>query len=87
VGHSETLSGVNPRAKIIKYSLDQLPQGKNFLIIACDGLWDVASSFQVAKTVHKIAHLPPEKIAGFLARKAFEANSSDNLSILVVPLY
>lgn len=86
VGHSETHSGVNPRAKVIKYPLDQLPKGKSFLIIACDGLWDVASSLQVAKTVHKIAHLPPEEIASFLARKAFEANSSDNLSVLVVPL-
>lgn len=87
VGHSEVHSGVNPRAKVIKYSLSQLPQGKNFLIIACDGLWDVASSTQVAKTVNKVSHLNPEEIASFLARKAFEANSSDNLSVLVVPLF
>jgi serine/threonine protein phosphatase PrpC len=86
VGHSETHSGVNPRAKIIKYPLDQLRKGNNFLIIACDGLWDVASSLQVAKTVHKISDLPSEQIASFLARKAFEASSSDNLSVLVVPL-
>lgn len=86
VGHNEMHSGVNPRAKVIKYPLDQLPKGKNFLVIACDGLWDVASSLQVAKTIHKIAHLPPDEIASFLARKAFEANSSDNLSVLVVAL-
>lgn len=86
VGHSESKSGVNPRAKVIKYPLDQLSAGKNFLIIACDGLWDVASSIQVAKTVHKVSDLPPEQIASLLARKAFQANSSDNLSILVVPL-
>lgn len=86
VGHSELHSGVNPRAKVIKYPLDKIPQGKNFLIIACDGLWDVASSAQVAKTVHKVSHLPPDEIASFLARKAFQANSADNLSVLVVPL-
>ncbi|MBA3815229.1 MAG: protein serine/threonine phosphatase 2C family protein [Parachlamydiaceae bacterium] len=86
VGHSETHSGVNPRSKIIKYPLNQLTEGKNYLIIACDGLWDVASSIEVAKTVQKISHLSPEEIASFLARKAFEAESSDNLSVLVVAL-
>lgn len=85
VGHNEITSGLSPRAKIIKYSLNQLPpKGNHFLLIACDGLWDVASSKQVAQTIKNIAKQTPEKIATYLICKAYEAKSLDNLSALVV---
>lgn len=87
VGHSEVYSGINPRPKIIKFSLDQLPKDKPvFLLIACDGLWDVASSNQVAKTVNDLAQKPPAEITGTLVRKGFAAGSQDNISTLIVPL-
>ncbi len=87
VGHDEIISGINPRAKIIKYDLRNLHPGeKCFLLIACDGLWDIVSSEKVAHTVRQLEHNPAVEIAEILVRKAFQAGSLDNISVLVVPL-
>lgn len=87
VGHHEITSGINPRAKIIKYDLAQLTKAERaFLVIACDGLWDVASSNQVAHTMKGMAKKSAAEIASILVRKGYEAGSQDNISALVVPL-
>lgn len=83
VGHHEIASGISPRAKVTKYYLGKLPKARNYLIIACDGLWDVASSNQVAHTVSQHANHTPEQIAVHLIKKGFEAESTDNISALV----
>lgn len=85
VGHDEEGSGVNPRAKVIKYSLQNLPPGRNFLLVGCDGLWDVASSQNVAGTVHSLEETP-ENIARRLVHQAYAAGSTDNISALVLDL-
>lgn len=87
IGHDETTSGVNPRAKVIKFPLDLLQGEENtFLVIACDGLWDVASANQVAHMVNSIAKKSAAEIAETLVLKAFMAGSEDNVSALVFPL-
>ena len=88
VGHDEVESGINPRAKVVKISLDDLPPGQNFLVIGCDGLWDVASSIQVAATTAREDALgkTPKQIASTLVHKAYDVGSTDNISTLVLDL-
>lgn len=82
-------AGINPRPKIIKYPLDPTAAKNNFLVIASDGLWDVASSTQVSKTLQELIKddLPCREIAQQLTQKALDAGSKDNISVLVVDLF
>lgn len=90
VGHSETETGINPRSKVVKYDLKNLSRkagtGDCFLMIGCDGIFDVASSQQVSRTIQKFSKKSPKEIAQTLITKAFEAKSSDNLSALIFKL-
>lgn len=57
-----------------------------FLILACDGLWDVMSS-QCAVTIARkelMNHNDPEKCSRELVRQALNWNTRDNLTVVVV---
>jgi len=56
----------------------------DILILACDGLWDVVSSADVAKFVGAIADKGPHFIAKQLRNMAIEKHSSDNVSVIAV---
>lgn len=86
VGHSEAHSGINPRSKITKYRLSDMPKGQNFLVIATYGLWDVASSNDVAKFIQENSSKKPEEIAALLVKKANEAGSTDDITVMIVAL-
>lgn len=63
-----------------------LTEEDEFLIIGCDGLWDVMSS-QCAVTITRkelMLHNDPEKCSKELVREALRRNSCDNLTVLVV---
>ncbi|KAL3527310.1 hypothetical protein ACH5RR_011966 [Cinchona calisaya] len=63
-----------------------LTEEDEFLIIGCDGLWDVMSS-QCAVTITRkelMLHNDPEKCSKELVREALKRNSCDNLTVLVV---
>lgn len=80
------IDGMPSRPLITKYKLPN-PIPKEFrLVIACDGLWNVASSSQIAKEVDAIKEDSQEKIAEHLIGKAYSAGSKDNISVLVVNL-
>lgn len=85
VGHFEEDSGVNPRAKIIKYPLEDISE-EDYLVIACDGLWNVASSNQVSQTIQEEAETTPssKEISSLLAKKAYNSGSQDNISVMVI---
>ncbi|KAL5700712.1 protein-serine/threonine phosphatase [Ranunculus cassubicifolius] len=57
-----------------------------FLIIGCDGIWDVLSSQQAVSRVRRglLRHDDPEKCAKDLVKKALRLNTSDNLTVVVV---
>ncbi len=88
VNHDEETSGVNPRGQIIKYDLNRLEAEENHLVLACDGLFDIATSEQVAERVHFLSSCKPScrEIAEELVRDAFEAKSGDNISVVVARL-
>ncbi|XP_074581933.1 putative protein phosphatase 2C 27 [Curcuma longa] len=57
-----------------------------FLIIGCDGLWDVMSS-QCAVTITRkelMEHNDPERCSRELVREALKRNTCDNLTVVVV---
>lgn len=53
-----------------------------FLILACDGLWDVVSDQEAVEIVLKAKN--PEDAAVKLRDKAFNSKSKDNISVLVI---
>ncbi|KAF8020700.1 hypothetical protein BT93_G1205 [Corymbia citriodora subsp. variegata] len=57
-----------------------------FLILACDGLWDVMSSQRAVSIARKelIIHNDPEKCSRKLVREALNQDTRDNLTVVVV---
>lgn len=57
-----------------------------FMIIGCDGIWDVLSSQQAVSFVRRglRRHDDPDKSARDLASEALRLNSCDNLTVIVV---
>eukprot|EP00035_Acanthoeca_spectabilis_P033294 m.22835 g.22835 ORF g.22835 m.22835 type:complete len:571 (+) comp5871_c0_seq1:364-2076(+) len=66
------------------------PGHDEFVLLACDGLWDVSSNEQVATFVRKcLAAKPrqsPAQICGQLVKIALDRGSRDNVSALLVVL-
>lgn len=77
---------VSPKPKITNYSLDQMQNGH--LILACDGLYDVASTRQVAKAVEEMSNREEtvEAMAQRLVEGAIQSGSGDNVSAMVIKL-
>ncbi|KAK4493376.1 hypothetical protein RD792_017726, partial [Penstemon davidsonii] len=63
-----------------------LTEEDEFLIIGCDGLWDVMSSQYAVTIVRKelMMHNDPEKCCRELVREALKRNTCDNLTVVVV---
>lgn len=63
-----------------------LTEEDEFLIMGCDGLWDVMSS-QYAVTIARrelMAHNNPELCSRELVREALKMNTCDNLTVVVI---
>ncbi|KAL7104142.1 hypothetical protein ACP275_08G225400 [Erythranthe tilingii] len=63
-----------------------LTEEDEFLIIGCDGLWDVMSSQYAVTIVRKelMVHNDPHKCSKELVREALKRNTCDNLTVVVV---
>ncbi|XP_052190567.1 probable protein phosphatase 2C 47 [Diospyros lotus] len=63
-----------------------LSEEDEFLIMGCDGLWDVMSSQCAVTIVRKelMQHNDPEKCSRLLVREALKRNTCDNLTVLVI---
>ncbi|PPS14732.1 hypothetical protein GOBAR_AA05844 [Gossypium barbadense] len=64
----------------------ELSEEDEFLIMGCDGLWDVMSS-QCAVTMARkelMLHNDPERCSRELVREALKRNTCDNLTVIVV---
>jgi protein phosphatase 2C family protein 2/3 len=63
-----------------------LSEEDEFLILGCDGLWDVMSS-QCAVTMARkelMLHNDPERCSRELVREALKRNTCDNLTVVIV---
>ncbi|KAA8549040.1 hypothetical protein F0562_000724 [Nyssa sinensis] len=65
-----------------------LTEDDEFLIIGCDGIWDVMSSQQAVSLVRRglRRHDDPEQCAKDLVMEALRLNTFDNLTVIVVCL-
>ncbi|KAK1296519.1 putative protein phosphatase 2C 27 [Acorus calamus] len=63
-----------------------LTQEDEFLILGCDGLWDVMSSQCAVTIVRKelMLHNDPQRCSRELVREALRRNTCDNLTVVVV---
>ncbi|XP_010270505.1 PREDICTED: probable protein phosphatase 2C 27 isoform X2 [Nelumbo nucifera] len=63
-----------------------LSEEDEFLIMGCDGLWDVMSSQCAVTMVRKelMVHNDPERCSRELVREALKRNTCDNLTVVVV---
>jgi protein phosphatase PTC2/3 len=63
-----------------------LSEEDEFLIIGCDGLWDVMTSQCAVSIVRKelMQHNNPEKCSGELVQEALKRDSCDNLTVVVI---
>ncbi|PKI55095.1 hypothetical protein CRG98_024386 [Punica granatum] len=63
-----------------------LTEDDEFLVMGCDGLWDVMSS-QCAVTIARkelMLHNDPERCSRELVREALKRNTCDNLTVIVI---
>ena len=61
----------------------------HFVILACDGVWDVLSNQQACDCVSKALEQPhgnADSAARALVSEAFRAGSDDNISVIIVQL-
>lgn len=77
------VGAISARPKITVYPLSMIPSGSH-LILACDGIYDVASTRQVAASVREHGDQPAAEMAKNIVYSAYQAGSGDNLSALVV---
>ncbi|KAI4320909.1 hypothetical protein MLD38_034342 [Melastoma candidum] len=63
-----------------------LTEDDEFLVMGCDGLWDVMSSQCAVSMVRKelMIHNDPERCSRELVREALKRNTCDNLTVIVV---
>lgn len=76
----QDIQGVIARPKITKIPF------QNTLCIACDGLWDVATSGEAAKAIHtlQVSGKNPEEIAKAITLSAVGKGSNDNITCMIV---
>lgn len=84
LGDHNLRGGASPRPKITLY---ELPEGSNscYLLQACDGIWDVASTDQVGQLafqqIKKGRSLPVT--AADIVKAAFQTGSRDNMTVML----
>ena len=61
-----------------------IPDEDEFLILACDGLWDVCTDQQAVELVREVYN--PDEAARILVDHALREYSTDNLTVMVVRL-
>lgn len=73
---------VPPMADIIDFPRN--PQA-SFVILACDGIWDVMSNEDVALFVaHRASTHKLEELTSLLIDECLHRNSTDNMSVYIV---
>ncbi|KAL1536307.1 protein-serine/threonine phosphatase [Salvia divinorum] len=69
-----------------EFQLTKLTEDDEFLIIACDGIWDVLSNEEAVRLVQQELryHNDPEQCAKELTNQALMRDTSDNVTAIVV---
>ena len=73
---------VSPIPDIVTMSRSRIPN-TDVAILACDGLWDVMSNTNACRLA---SHVGVDKAARALVATAYRDGSTDNISVMVVPM-
>ncbi|CRX39400.1 PP2C family serine/threonine-protein phosphatase [Estrella lausannensis] len=76
--------GVTARPKIRKIDIEPDERMSRYLILACDGLFDVVSSIQAASQAEGLTD--PADVAEVLFHLAFQRGTRDNVTVMVAKL-
>ncbi len=76
---------MSARPKITMISMNKI-QPNSLLVLACDGVYDVASTRQVGGALKNRANHEAAELAKNIVFSTFQAGSTDNLSAMVVKL-
>jgi serine/threonine protein phosphatase PrpC len=79
------LHGVSPRPKITVKPLSEIQQGSH-LILACDGIYEVACTQDVVRSVHENRNSSVGTLARNITYSAYNSGSQDNLSAMVIKI-
>jgi serine/threonine protein phosphatase PrpC len=75
---------VPPMADIVEYPRNS---SAAFVLLACDGIWDVMTNEEVASFVtDRITTTTLEDIAGQLLDECLRRTSTDNMSVYIIKL-
>ena len=89
IGDHAQRGAVSARSKVTCLPVTEEMQGAH-LMVGCDGIFDKATSAQVAQLIHYLKTTNPnissQEIAEEIVSHAYHAGSSDNLSAIVVPV-
>lgn len=74
---------VSPKPKITSYSLEDFKKG--YIVLACDGLYDVASTNEIGKAIRQLSFQKASiaKMSEELVKGALYSGTSDNVSVVV----
>lgn len=88
LGHDEIEEGINPRPDITKLPFRYDCEGRQFLIIASDGLWDFVSPKEAANILHApdCQTVSCKDMAERFTRMAYHRGSKDDISVMVVEI-
>jgi len=76
-------SGLTAEADVCEL---QLSNEDNFLILACDGLWDVMAHQEAVDYVLRnlvSANFDPQELAMLMVEEAYKRGSTDNITVMV----
>ncbi len=75
---------VPPMADIVEYPRNS---SAAFVVLACDGIWDVMTNEEVASfIVNRATTTTSEDIAGQLLDECLHRTSTDNMSVYIIKL-
>ncbi|MGI9277230.1 MAG: PP2C family serine/threonine-protein phosphatase [Endozoicomonas sp.] len=89
IGDHDFSGTLSARGKVTSHPItDEMRAGH--LVVGCDGIFDVATSDQIAQLIHHLRQQNPgitsEELAAEVLAHSHEAGSKDNLSVAVVPM-
>lgn len=64
----------------------ELEPGDDYLVLACDGVWDVVKDEEAIAFLKEKQEAPAVQLAKALAVEALKRGSQDNISVIVVRL-
>eukprot|EP01010_Urceolus_cornutus_P002136 NODE_2738_length_477_cov_170.490654_g2157_i0.p2 GENE.NODE_2738_length_477_cov_170.490654_g2157_i0~~NODE_2738_length_477_cov_170.490654_g2157_i0.p2 ORF type:complete len:107 (+),score=34.36 NODE_2738_length_477_cov_170.490654_g2157_i0:33-353(+) len=88
----DDMTGGKPSGLIAEPALHTvtLTKDDSFLVIGCDGLWDVMEHDEALQFVRELLQsdtCTPQSASEMLAAEAMKRGSTDNITVLVVTLF